>query len=122
MRSPPVTGHPAPAVCKCRAFYQEAWAFKFLGLRADRMLIHITPFIRKFYGSDSTCLFYDERGCGHTVFQAKGGEQADPLMPGLFAVGVHALQEVASALQPLSFLDVMSLEYAEMDDCSPVVP
>ena len=64
-----------------------------------------------FYGVESTCLFYDAEGRGHAVFQAEGGEQGDPLMPGLYSIGVHpALQEVHSRMQPGEEL------YAFLDD------
>ena len=50
-------------------------------------------------GCFSEYLFYDESGHAHTVLQAEGGEQGDPLMPGLFAVGIHrALRAAHSAL------------------------
>ena len=35
------------------------------------------------------------------ILQSAGGEQGDPLMPGLFAVGIHqALRAVHPSLQP----------------------
>ena len=55
-------------------------------------------------------LFYDATGRGHDVIQAERGEQGDPLMPGLCAVGVlKALPAAHSQLQPgevlFAFLD-----------------
>ena len=45
----------------------------------------------------STYLYYDADGRGHTIEQAEGGEQGDPLMPGLYAVGVHGALMAANA-------------------------
>ena len=36
------------------------------------------------------CLFYDEDGVAHDMTQAEGGEQGDPLMPALQALGQHS--------------------------------
>ena len=70
----------------------------------------LIPFVRMFCGVEST-LFNDAEGRGHAVSQAEGGEQGDPLMPGLYSIGVHpALQEVHSRLQPGEEL------YAFLDD------
>ena len=73
----------------------------FEGLRRDERLESLIPYVRLFYGSQSTCLFYDAAGEAHVVEQAEGGEQGDPLMPGLFAVGVRGAVLAANAeLQP----------------------
>ena len=61
----------------------------FDGLRDFPALAPLIPLVRMFYGADSEYLFYDESGHAHTILQAEGGEQGDPLMPGLFAVGIH---------------------------------
>ena len=54
-----------------------------------------------FYGGDSEYLFYDESGHTNTVVQSEGGEQGDPLMPGLFAVGIdRALQAAHTTFRP----------------------
>ena len=63
-----------------------------------------------FYGQPSEYLWYDEDGNCRSVTQAEGGEQGDPLMPALFALGQHpALQEVQGSLAPdealFAFLD-----------------
>ena len=54
------------------------------GLALGRAL----PFVRQFYGIASEYLWRDDAGDVHTVAQAEGGEQGDPLMPGLFALGL----------------------------------
>ena len=49
----------------------------------------ILPFVRCFYGSPSTYLWEDETGNVQDIPQGEGGEQGDPLMPLLFALGLH---------------------------------
>ena len=49
----------------------------------------ILPFVRCFYGSPSTYLWEDEMGTTQYIPQEEGGEQGDPLMPMLFALGQH---------------------------------
>ena len=71
------------------AYDHIARAAMFEGLRRDARLVSLIPFVRQFYGRESTYLFYDQLGQAHEVAQAEGGEQGDPLMPGLFAVGIH---------------------------------
>jgi hypothetical protein len=57
--------------------------------------------VRLFYGSSSEYLWYDGEGVAHTVNQAEGGEQGDPLMPALFSLGQHpALKAVQEQLLP----------------------
>ena len=68
------------------------------------------PFVRQFYGSASTYLWEDQDGIVHTIMQAEGGEQGDPFMPALFALGQHpALQALQAQLQDderlFAFLD-----------------
>ena len=68
------------------------------------------PFVSQFYGSPSTYVWEDEEGVNHEVLQGEGGEQGDPLMPALFALGLHqALVAVQAGLLPserlLAFLD-----------------
>ena len=82
----------------------------FDGLRDLPALEPLIPLVRIFCSADSECLFYDKAGHAHTVLQAEGGEQGDPLMPGLFAVGIHrALRAAHSTLRPgegpFAFLD-----------------
>ena len=49
----------------------------------------IIPFVRMFCGSPSTYLWEDETGTTRDIPQGEGGEQGDPLMPLLFALGLH---------------------------------
>ena len=58
----------------------------------------------------------DADGQPHEVVQAEGGEQGDPLMPALFALGQHgALLQAQSALEPgedlFAFLDDVYVTY-----------
>jgi len=48
----------------------------------------VLPFVRLFYGQPSTFLWRDDAGVVHRIVQAEGGEQGDPLMPALFALGI----------------------------------
>ena len=53
---------------------------------------------------------YDADGKLHEIVQAEGGEQGDPLMPAVFALGQHgSLLQAPSSLEPggdlLPFLD-----------------
>ena len=68
------------------------------------------PIFLQFYGHNSTHLRGDEEGTVHGIQQGEGGEQGDPLVPALFAMGQHqALQAVQKSLQPtetsMAFLD-----------------
>ena len=68
----------------------------------------ILPFVRMFYAS--TFLWEDETGTTRDIPQGEGGEQGDPLMPFLFALGLHrALTAVRGRLLPsekvFAFLD-----------------
>ena len=70
----------------------------------------ILPFVRMFYGRQSTYLWTDAEGCVHEVCQGEGGEQGDPLMPALYALGQHkALERARAQLRPdellVAFLD-----------------
>ena len=48
------------------------------------------PFVHLFYGRPSRYLWEDDHGVVRAIEQGEGGEQGDPLMPLLFAVGQHA--------------------------------
>ena len=52
-------------------------------------LQHLLPFVRMFYGKQSTYLWTDDAGSTHRVLQGEGGEQGDPLMPALYSLGQH---------------------------------
>ena len=61
----------------------------------------ILPFVLQFYGHPSTHLWEDENGVVHEIQQGEGGEQGDPLMPALFALGQHrALIAIQESLRP----------------------
>ena len=49
----------------------------------------IIPFVRMFFGGPSTYLWEDEMGTTQYIPQGEGGEQGDPLMPMLYALGQH---------------------------------
>ena len=50
----------------------------------------ILPFVRLFYGTPSAYVWKDAARQTHIVSQSEGGEQGDPLMPVLFALGQDA--------------------------------
>jgi len=59
------------------------------------------PFARLFYGRPSSFVWSDDDGATHLVSQAEGGEQGDPLMPALFALGLApALRSFQAELLP----------------------
>ena len=57
----------------------------------------ILPFVRCFSGSPSTYLWEDEMGVTQHIPKEEGGEQGNPLMPMLFALGQHGSLEAAQA-------------------------
>ncbi len=68
------------------------------------------PFVRLSYASPTEYDWTDAEGRQHAIPQGEGGEQGDPLMPLLFALGIHdALADVAAQLEPgedlAAFLD-----------------
>ena len=71
------------------------------GLRAMEGGDSVLPFVSQFYSSASTYNWVDDVGVVHDVVQGEGGEQGDPLMPALFALGQHrALVAVRERLLP----------------------
>ena len=74
-------------------------------------LAPLLPFVRMFYGKDSTYVWYDDEGVPHEILQGEGGEQGDPLMPALYALGQHeALSQVHATLRQGELL------FAYLDD------
>ena len=68
------------------------------------------PFVHQFYGRPSSYIWEDDSGTTHEIRQGEGGEQGDPFMPALFALGQHpALVAAQSAMHPstklMAFLD-----------------
>ena len=60
----------------------------------------LLPFVQMFYGDASEYLWSDDSGETHTIKQREGGEQGDPPMPALYALGQHmALVQIHSNLQ-----------------------
>ena len=61
-------------------------------------------FVRLSYASPSTYSRWDDEGQRRTIVQAEGGEQGEPHMPLLCAIGIQAaLEEPAGQL--CAFLD-----------------
>ena len=57
------------------------------------------PFVLQFYGNPSSYLWTADNGVTHGIWQGEGGDQGDPLMPMLYALGQHqALRSVQSHL------------------------
>eukprot|EP00435_Cladocopium_sp_Y103_P003690 s4199_g1.t1 len=70
----------------------------------------LVPFVRAWYGGNSTYLWWDAAGAPHRIAQGEGLEQGDALAPALFALGQHdALAGAAATLHPadclLAYLD-----------------
>ena len=70
----------------------------------------VLPFVLMFYGSPSSYTWFDDQGVPYEVKQSEGGEQGDPLMPALYALGQHdALQAARDQLHAddvlIAFLD-----------------
>ena len=68
------------------------------------------PFVLQFYGRPSKYLWEDDCAVVHEITQGEGGEQGDPLMPALYALGQHrAIVAVQATLLPseklFAFLD-----------------
>ena len=92
-------------------------AFDLISRRAMMSAVHrmpdgdtLLPFVLQFYGHPSTHLWEDEEGVVHEIQQGEGGEQGDPFMPALFALGQHqALEAIQGSLQQseilMAFLD-----------------
>ena len=71
-------------------------------------------FVLQFYGRPFTYVWEDDCAVVHEITQGEGGEQGDPLMPALYALGQHrALVAVQAILLPseklFAFLDDICL-------------
>ena len=53
----------------------------------------ILPFVCLSYATPSQYVWTDDNGTAHHIPQGEGGEQGDPLMPLLFALGIHDILE-----------------------------
>ena len=62
--------------------------------RASMMSTLCPPFVLQFYGQPSSYIWEDEMGEVHDIVQGEGGEQGDPLMPALFALGQHEARKL----------------------------
>ena len=88
----------------------------------------IMPFVRMFYGQPSSYLWEGDDGTVHHMEQGEGGEQGDPLMSLLFALGHHAaLCAIANSLgaddRLMAFLDdvyVVTFPESLRDGCGSV--
>ena len=59
----------------------------------------LAPFVKMSYVAPSTYSWFDDEDRRHTVTQAEGGEQGDPVMPLLFSIGIQgALEGVADVM------------------------
>ena len=81
------------------------------GIASAPPLHGLLPFVRMIYGRQSKYVWQDAHGVRHEIVQGEGGEQGDPLMPALYALGQHqALQEAQAALHEGEFI------FAFLDD------
>ena len=86
----------------------------------------LLPFVRLFYGGQSSYCWWDAEGRCRDVAQGEGCEQGDPLAPALFALGQHsALCSAASALHPaetlVAFLDDLYTTRGRARECRDTV-
>ena len=75
------------------------------------------PFVRQFYTQPSHYVWHDDANQAHIITQAEGGEQGDPLMPALFALGQRAA--LADVQQQLHLGEHL---FAFLDDVYALVP
>jgi len=60
----------------------------------------LLPYVRQFYAAQSLYTWVDAQGRSHDILQGEGGEQGDPLMPGLYSLAGHeALRSVQARLR-----------------------
>ena len=86
------------------AFDLISWSAMLQGLKDAPGCERALPFVLQFYGRPSTYLWEDDCAVVHEITQGEGGEQGDPLMPALYALGVKSqlrckLQEHSLLLQ-----------------------
>ena len=104
---PPLRHAEEPFQCRWLHYSMSRAAF-FSKLR--EVAPELLPFVPLFYGSPSTCCWWDSTGRCRDVAQGEGCEQGDSFPPALFALGQHdALQKAAEALHAddsiVAFLD-----------------
>ena len=77
----------------------------------------LLPFVRLWYSRPSTYTWRDEHGTVHSIPQAEGVEQGDPLSPLLFCLAVHAaLRHANESLRDGEYL------FAFLDDVYTITP
>ena len=79
-------------------------------LHINPALTPLLPFVRTFYGKDSTYVWYDDEGAPTRSFRARGASKGTTLMPVLYALGQYAaLTQVDASLHEeemlFTFLD-----------------
>ena len=86
-------------------------------LRENPELAPLLPFVRLWYSRPSTYTWRDEHNTVHSIPQAEGVEQGDPLSPLLFSLAVHAsLRHANESLREGEYL------FAFLDDVYTVTP
>ena len=68
----------------------------FSKLLACPSLHRLIPFVRQWYGGQSSYLWQDDGGQVREILQGEGIEQGDALAPALFALGIHAALHTAA--------------------------
>ena len=62
---------------------------------------NLLPFVRMSYQQSIEFIWSDDQGVAHVIAQGEGGEQGNPLVLGLFCLGLHdALHSIGVNLQP----------------------
>ena len=63
----------------------------------------LIPFVRLWYGQQSTYFWWDQDGQRRTIHQGEGCEQGDALAPALYALGQHDALVAAGVSRPPAF-------------------
>ena len=71
-----------------RSAYDTIWRIAFLR-KLHAVAPALIPFVRLWYGQESTDFWWDEDGQRRTIHQRDGCEQGDALAPALYALGLH---------------------------------